>query len=116
LGSTSVTSLTSFHGDGLDLDHVGVLRPRNIEELHAAQGDGGRRQDRQRDRAGEHELAAGHLLDHGDDLGLAGVEVDQAGQGQQHHDQQADDATGANQNAFARGRSHGTLPLPDDGH
>ena len=44
------------------------------------------------------------------------VEVDQAGQGQQHHDQQADDATGANQNSLARGRCHGTLPLPDDGH
>ena len=64
-------------------------------------------------RTVEHEVAAGHFLDHGCDLGFAGVEVDQAGQCQHHHDQQADDATGANQDLLARGRCHGTLPPPD---
>ena len=124
LGSTRVTSLTSMppvsrapqrkrHGDRLHLDHVGVLGPRHVEELDACHRDGGRGQQRQADRPVDHEVAAGRLLDLRDDLRLEGIDVDEAGCGEQRHDQQADDAAGADQQPLAQGRCHGTPPLPD---
>ncbi|KAK6021166.1 hypothetical protein OSTOST_13170, partial [Ostertagia ostertagi] len=51
-----------LHGDRLDLDHVGVLRAGGVEELHAGHRDGRRRQQRERDRPVDHEIAAGRGL------------------------------------------------------
>ena len=102
-----------LHDDRLHLDHVGVLRARQVEEFHAVERDGGRRQQRQADRPLDDDVATGRALHLGDDLGLVGRDVDEQRCCQQRRDQQADEAGDTDQKPLALALCHGTPPSPD---
>ena len=95
------------------LDHVGVLRARQVEEFDAVELDAGRRQQRQTDRTIDDDVTTRCALHLRHDLGLVGIDVDEHRQGQQRNDQQADEASGPNQKPVTLVVCHGPPPLPN---
>ena len=89
---------------------LGFFDPGRIEELDAVELDAGRRQQRQADRTLDGDVTTRCALYLRDDLGLVGIDVDEGGQGQQRHDQHADEATGADQKSLALAVCHGISP------